>query len=370
MRIITILYLVTSVCNGQGLYIKGSTVSIAANTVFAVMGNAQNEGTLINNGDFQISGTWQNDGMYDAASGGFTLSSSGDQIINHNAQSFSKLSITGGGKKFFLADLEILQELNLVDGHLVSQNESRIYATNTLIVLGGSDLSHVVGEYVSSGTGAKLFPVGDGSLYLPITISSTSEALLGASAVSPNPVLTFDNSLTEISKQHAWRLSFENGESRSIIIELPDNGQSSFSDPSVAFSPDGFPYRAVSPLALQNNLLVSDAFVASPGLITLGISSSIEKLPALKVYNLLTPNGDGLHDFLKVENIEFYPNNKVSVFNRWGDQLFEVSGYDNLQKIFDGKSDSTNKELSDGTYFYVIDDGAGKRYTGFFVMRN
>ncbi|MEQ9415895.1 MAG: hypothetical protein RIF39_18810, partial [Cyclobacteriaceae bacterium] len=233
MRVIAILYLVTSVCNGQGLYIKGSILSVAANTVFAVKGNAQNEGTLINNGDFQISGTWQNDGMYEAASGGFTLSSTGDQIINHNAQSFSKLSITGGGKKFFLADLEILQELNLVSGHLVSQNESKIYASNTLVVSGGSDQSHVQGEYFNSGAGDKLFPVGDGSGYHPITISSTSEDLLGVSVVNPNPVLTFDNSLTEISDRYAWRLSFENGQSRSVTIGLSVDEQSSFSSPSV-----------------------------------------------------------------------------------------------------------------------------------------
>ncbi len=370
MKLTSILLFVTVSSFGQGLFIKEATLSISGNTVFSVNGDALNEGTIVNNGDFQISGTWLNNGMYEAASGAFTLSSTGDQIINHNAQSFNKLAITGGGKKVFQADLDILQELTLSSGLLVSEDNSKIFAAENLNIVGGSDQSHVVGEFYNVGSGSKLFPVGDGITYNPITISTTSDDRLGVQSLSPNPLGDYDNSLTELFDGFAWRLIFEVGQSREISVTFPWTEPVSYPSPVVAFSPEGFTYRAVSPLSLQDAVASSSMFVASTGLLSLGNGFAEGELPALSVFNLVTPNGDGIHDFLKIENIEFYPDNRVSIFNRWGDQLFELTGYDNIQNVFSGISDRSSKELSDGTYYYVIDDGVGKRYTGFFVMRN
>lgn len=38
----------------------------------------------------------------------------------------------------------------------------------------------------------------------------------------------------------------------------------------------------------------------------------------ITIPNVFTPNGDGSNDLLVFENLEYYPNNKVVVFNRWG----------------------------------------------------
>jgi hypothetical protein len=43
--------------------------------------------------------------------------------------------------------------------------------------------------------------------------------------------------------------------------------------------------------------------------------------------------------------LEFYSNNKLEVFNRWGTKVFEASPYLNNWNA---------SELSDGTYFYVL----------------
>tara|TARA_R110002020_G_scaffold41194_1_gene121460 strand:+ start:9325 stop:14112 length:4788 start_codon:yes stop_codon:yes gene_type:complete len=79
----------------------------------------------------------------------------------------------------------------------------------------------------------------------------------------------------------------------------------------------------------------------------------------LRVYNAVSPNNDGLNDFLKIEGMECYPDNTVQIFNRWGILVFEVSGYDNATTVFRGFSDgrSTIKRseaLPAGTYFYVL----------------
>jgi len=61
--------------------------------------------------------------------------------------------------------------------------------------------------------------------------------------------------------------------------------------------------------------------------------------------NIFTPNGDGKNDVFFFKNLEFYPNSKLEVFNRWGRKVFESSNYDNK---WDGGG------LSDGVYYYIL----------------
>ena len=68
-----------------------------------------------------------------------------------------------------------------------------------------------------------------------------------------------------------------------------------------------------------------------------------------------------LNDVFFIECIENYPNNNVKVFNRWGNQVFEMDNYDNT---WDGTSMgratvSASEKLPVGTYFYLIDFGDG-----------
>ncbi len=71
-------------------------------------------------------------------------------------------------------------------------------------------------------------------------------------------------------------------------------------------------------------------------------------------YNGFTPNGDGNNDYWHIDGISRYPKNEVSIFNRWGDKVWETVGYNNTDNKWDGKSSKGNKILPDGTYFYII----------------
>ena len=76
--------------------------------------------------------------------------------------------------------------------------------------------------------------------------------------------------------------------------------------------------------------------------------------------NAFSPNGDGLNDFFEVDFIEFYPNNVVFIFNRWGKKVYEKSAYNNE---WDGGG------LPSGTYFYTIDPGDGtEMLKGFLTL--
>ncbi len=65
----------------------------------------------------------------------------------------------------------------------------------------------------------------------------------------------------------------------------------------------------------------------------------------ITISNLLTPNGDGFNDTWYIQNIDFYLENKVMIFNRNGQKVFEMEDYHNS---WDGTP------LPDGTYYYVL----------------
>jgi len=90
---------------------------------------------------------------------------------------------------------------------------------------------------------------------------------------------------------------------------------------------------------------------------------------SLIVYNAVAPNGNGKHDFLKIENIELFANSSVQIFNRWGDKVYEAIGYDNQSVRFEGVGNvGASKELVEGTYFYVIKTEA-EQLMGYLFLR-
>ncbi len=89
--------------------------------------------------------------------------------------------------------------------------------------------------------------------------------------------------------------------------------------------------------------------------------------PNIMIYEILTPNGDGLNDFFRILGIESFPNSAVKIYNRWGGLVFQTSGYNNTDNYWDGKYNKEDKKLPVGVYYYVIDLGIKKHektYTG------
>ncbi len=88
----------------------------------------------------------------------------------------------------------------------------------------------------------------------------------------------------------------------------------------------------------------------------------------IEVFNVVTPNGDGIHDILKINGLENYPNNSLKIFNRWGVLVYTTNAYGTEGNYFDGTSNgrvtvNQDNQLPVGTYFYILDyeEAAGKR---------
>jgi gliding motility-associated-like protein len=93
----------------------------------------------------------------------------------------------------------------------------------------------------------------------------------------------------------------------------------------------------------------------------------------LDIPNAFSPDGDGINDFFVIPDLnERYPNNEMTIVNRWGDLVYSSKPY---QNNWDGSSNNSKLKLSgnrvtDGTYFYHIKLGNdGEEVRGFIELK-
>lgn len=92
----------------------------------------------------------------------------------------------------------------------------------------------------------------------------------------------------------------------------------------------------------------------------------------INVYNAISPNNDGDNDTFLIEHIAALADtreNKVFIFNRWGDLVWKGVNYNNTDVVFKGLSNNGN-ELPSGTYFYKIEfNSKRKTESGYLVLK-
>jgi gliding motility-associated-like protein len=111
-----------------------------------------------------------------------------------------------------------------------------------------------------------------------------------------------------------------------------------------------------------NNVVVNFMVRAIDNSLASGCEKGRESVPAacsVVIPNIITPNGDNVNDAFTIANIEQYPNNHMTILNRWGEEVFS-STYNNTNNVFKGN------DLPDGVYFYMLElgDGRTEPYTG------
>jgi gliding motility-associated-like protein len=67
---------------------------------------------------------------------------------------------------------------------------------------------------------------------------------------------------------------------------------------------------------------------------------------AVKIPNIITPNGDAYNQYFYINKIELYRKSELTILDRWGKQVYHAKNY---QNNWDGTG------LSRGVYFYVLD---------------
>ena len=83
----------------------------------------------------------------------------------------------------------------------------------------------------------------------------------------------------------------------------------------------------------------------------------------LTVISGFSPDGDGVNDNFTILGIQNYPNNSLTIFNKWGETVFKQKGYNNN---WNGeRMDGESIDADDSTYYYVLDNGEGELLSGY-----
>ncbi|RDY61699.1 gliding motility-associated C-terminal domain-containing protein [Flagellimonas nanhaiensis] len=99
--------------------------------------------------------------------------------------------------------------------------------------------------------------------------------------------------------------------------------------------------------------------------------------PNFEIYTGITPNGDGINDYFRIDGIESYPNNTLRIFNRWGVLIYETEGYGLENNLFKGFSEGRatilkERTLPSGTYFYILtfpnENPGQENYSGYIYI--
>jgi len=157
-----------------------------------------------------------------------------------------------------------------------------------------------------------------------------------------------------------------------------DNNQNDLSIVSVTNPTTGTVNIVNGKIVYQSACLISGTVTFSytiqdPSGLTDDATVTIENFyPPLMVSEGFSPNNDNNNDTWYMPGIEYYPNNSVKVFDRWGFLVYHKQGYENINSPWDGRGNTaqqSGKLLDQGAYYYILEPGSNmKRMTGNVVI--
>lgn len=133
----------------------------------------------------------------------------------------------------------------------------------------------------------------------------------------------------------------------SVVLNGSTNGTSYYWTPAANLS---------TPTSLNTFALPETTttyfLTASSANCTLSDDVTITITDQLTIPGSFSPNDDGTNDTWIIKGIDAFPDAQVTIFDRWGQQIFEAVGY-SAAKSWDGKHNG--RKVTDGVYYYVID---------------
>ena len=297
--------------------------------------------------------------------------------------------------------LDNANNTNFILGDIVTPKNQEAVYYNFLdtdgFYIGEGDLTKVNGYAAISNQQNFVFPIGDETYLRPLSISSESTNLFAKCAYffeDPSAPSSIDErydtnelgrELERVNAVEFWKLEGDvpstvtlNWNARSNMGILTDDTTTivlaGWSKTSNRWENLGAS-NVVG--ALEEGFLTSLAFVPNEyASIGLGISKIPFEPLDMEVLSLenyfVSPNGDGVNDFLFIPELEESPNNVLHIYDRYGLKVFEKTNY---RDEFAGISNVDNlvirKEegLPAGVYFYTLFmEDLNLSYQGFLYL--
>lgn len=257
------------------------------------------------------------------------------------------------------------QTITLCDGETVT-----LSAPGGFVAYGwsnGADTEQIVVS--EAGTYAVTVTSSAGCLSPP---SVSFVVVLNNCTSNQPPVISTASAATEIEGTATINLQ--------ALISDPDNNADITTLRIIEFPLSG----AAASIDASGNLVINYAGISFSGQdqLTIEVCDSegicvqqqifIEVTGDIVVMNGLSPNGDNANDYFQIKYInvlESTRQNRVTIFNRWGDAVFETTNYNNRDNVFIGQNQNGN-DLPSGTYLYRIEFSGGRSpLTGYLVLK-
>lgn len=142
-------------------------------------------------------------------------------------------------------------------------------------------------------------------------------------------------------------LTAKNGEAIANVL----NGTSPY---NFSWSPEGGNSQTATGLSPGTYYLVVTDAMGREGKDTVQVGAIADDACEIHVWGGITPNSDGINDDWHIDGITIFPDNTVTIYNRWGTVVWNAKSYDNVDKLWTGK-DLNGDKLPDGTYFYILE---------------
>ncbi|UBZ12801.1 gliding motility-associated C-terminal domain-containing protein [Flagellimonas marinaquae] len=263
---------------------------------------------------------------------------------------------------------------------------------------GESDASKVTGFAEVNNRNVFSFPVGDAEQLRPLTFNAQGtvpQAICAYFFENPSAPTslsqTFDveekvNNIGTVTDREFWVLQGNvpvqvtiSWNTRSSLITIPNATVESII--VVGWNKSSNQWVVIGNTAysgdITNGFVTSEIFVPNDyaaitfGTVPLPTDTFAVNNPTLGNY-FLSPNGDGINDFLVIDGMEESPNNSLRIFNRYGQKVFERINYTNeFRGVANTGSMVPNQAtgLPEGVYFYLVTlDDLGLEYNGFLFL--
>jgi gliding motility-associated-like protein len=238
-------------------------------------------------------------------------------------------------------------------GFQISLNPATGYGQNLALALSGATVSGIV--YIRSAANA---PSGNISGNIVLTSSGATDVNLPVSAVVyPLPIVDKINDQTVLTGNTTTAITFTGTAAvfdwinDTPSIGLPASGTGNITS-FTAINNSNLPVTAKitvvpKPSVVSGNTMICDGAPVTFTITVIPTNTTTTQNRAIP--NTFTPNGDGVNDTWEIGLLNNYPNCIVSIYNRWGQQLYRSVGYPiPWNGTYKGKS------LPVGTYYYII----------------
>ncbi len=292
--------------------------------------------------------------------------------------------------------VQLTGNVNFILGNVLTERNvptNGINFKDDAFYVGAGNTSHINGYASVTNKELFTFPVGYGNRLRNLTIASIQANDLSRCAYffedTNNPLsLTqqFDTSIKtseqlRISEVEFWVIESElasvvtfSWNQESLASLLADEARKLV---VAGWSRTRNQWENLGNSAITGNLemgsITSELFVPNDyEIVTLGGNKNPSQNSNSNNY-IVTPNNDGINDFLEIEDAVNSPNNILNIYNRYGNLVYSKINYNNE---FDGISNGNmvikrNKGLPSGVYYYFLSlQDTDQKVQGYVYLAN